>query len=802
MKQCSSEKSFSNHTISKINILILTLIFIFISYFIYPLSSEAASNPNYILIQLENTDALSLKNLNLCEIFSVHDAIANSSRYRAICNNYEMDKIIKSGIKYSIVASDAEKYFALNLNNYYKATQLQVLDSNFKYGSMAGNFTLDEIYQTFDSLLNVFSGFSKKEEIGSTCEKRKMYAYNFGVNNGKNPEILFVSLQHAREPLSVTILINFFCDLARKYKANDPEAVYLINRRSISVIPCANPDGYYFNQFNYPNGGGLWRKNRKKLNDTDYGVDLNRNYGPDENWNAPNPDGSSTDQKSDIYRGPSPFSEPENQALRDFVLKHKFRIAMNYHTYQNVLIYPYSYKRRETADSAVYRYLAAYLTNDTKYCFGVDSAQVGYAARGVLNDWLCMPDVNKEKTVAMTFEAGSSTDGFWPSPARIKPICDNFLKANYEIVWSAESNFHPYQVYTKYDPISRSALIICKMTNLGVYPNGELSSYSINSLTPEIKIINPKRVLKPLVSAEFQIDTFKVPLNYDLPNGGKYLFEIVINQENILRADTVELQLFKPDIVPLYTSPMEFKNWTGSPWGVQKDNIGTDTVLCDSPDSYYQSSANNFTQLEFPIKIVKPFPATLEFETHWSIERNYDVVYLEYKSSIDSNWKPLRSPRMALLTDGGNGSSQKYGTYGFHGNYPLWLKQEISLDSLNDGDYYIRFHLLSDKNNNYDGIFLKNVIYKTYYIIDKVSDSRLQCGFRIISQNGNYHIISENDDQISNIDIFNSLGERLISTNVNNQNYADIDSEQINETIFFIRIKTISGYYILKFIKI
>ena len=52
------------------------------------------------------------------------------------------------------------------------------------------------------------------------------------------------------------------------------------------------------------------------------GVDLNRNYGAF--WNG---SGSSPDEIDPLYRGPSPFSENETQALRDF-MQHTISILL------------------------------------------------------------------------------------------------------------------------------------------------------------------------------------------------------------------------------------------------------------------------------------------------------------------------------------------------------------------------------------------------------------------------------------------------------------------------------------------
>ncbi|OYD14027.1 hypothetical protein CH330_09475 [candidate division WOR-3 bacterium JGI_Cruoil_03_51_56] len=60
------------------------------------------------------------------------------------------------------------------------------------------------------------------------------------------------------------------------------------------------------------------------------GVDLNRNYGY--KWGYNN-QGSSNRPGSETYRGPSRFSEPATQIIRDLMNTHKIRTCLDYHTY-------------------------------------------------------------------------------------------------------------------------------------------------------------------------------------------------------------------------------------------------------------------------------------------------------------------------------------------------------------------------------------------------------------------------------------------------------------------------------------
>ena len=149
---------------------------------------------------------------------------------------------------------------------------------------------------------------------------------NPDVNEDK-PEILYTALHHAREPMGMMQMIYYMYYLLENY-GTDPEVTYLVNNREMYFIPVVNPDGYEYNRQTDPNGGGMWKKNRRKNDDGTYGVDLNRNYGPYIYWNAPN-GGSSINPATDLYRGASPFSESETSAIRDFLSKKNFKNATN-----------------------------------------------------------------------------------------------------------------------------------------------------------------------------------------------------------------------------------------------------------------------------------------------------------------------------------------------------------------------------------------------------------------------------------------------------------------------------------------
>jgi hypothetical protein len=118
------------------------------------------------------------------------------------------------------------------------------------------------------------------------------------------------------------------------------------------VIPVENPDGY---QYTFTTSR-LWRKNRRPNADGSFGVDPNRNYPAF--WGADDV-GSSPVPGTEIYRGTAPASEPETQAIMAFHAAHPPVLAISYHSYTDLVLYPYGFRYGELApDQTVFQALA------------------------------------------------------------------------------------------------------------------------------------------------------------------------------------------------------------------------------------------------------------------------------------------------------------------------------------------------------------------------------------------------------------------------------------------------------------
>ena len=163
----------------------------------------------------------------------------------------------------------------------------------------------------------------------------------------QRPSILIDGAHHARELTSVSQVMYTMIRLLHKYLNNDSEVKRILSISGIFFVPIVNQDGYSVISNTYATDGYLSEIRKNQRNDIqctiydNIGVDLNRNYGY--GWGADN-SGSSSRPCEEDYRGEYAFSEPETQAIRDFVVSHpQLKIALNFHAWGNLFVIPFNY---------------------------------------------------------------------------------------------------------------------------------------------------------------------------------------------------------------------------------------------------------------------------------------------------------------------------------------------------------------------------------------------------------------------------------------------------------------------------
>ena len=157
--------------------------------------------------------------------------------------------------------------------------------------------------------------------IGQTVQGREILVYEFGVGN---TNILMVCNVHGNEQ-TVGICTNTMNKISA-------DSSLLADTQRVFVIPALNVDGTVLFLAEEANGNfsQAARTNAK-------GIDINRNWG-------------GTFVKTDTS-GPSEFSEPESQALRDFALSIKPTVTLIYHAFDPGIIIAGGTGQNNSADA-------------------------------------------------------------------------------------------------------------------------------------------------------------------------------------------------------------------------------------------------------------------------------------------------------------------------------------------------------------------------------------------------------------------------------------------------------------------
>jgi hypothetical protein len=248
--------------------------------------------------------------------------------------------------------------------------------------------------------------------LGRTYQGRELIGLKLtqgarGERDGSRPAVLYSSLQHAREWISLEVnrrLLHYFID---QWRTNDKEIKRLLKTTELWFVIAANPDGY---QYTFDTER-LWRKNLRDNNGdgqitVNDGVDPNRNFN--EHWGYDN-EGSSPNPAEETYRGPAPASEPETRALAGLINRVKPRFQSNLHSYGQWLLYPQGWQvGTPDADNPLYVALGG--TDAKPAIAGFNpgqSADTLYVTNGETTDYAD----TSAGTVAFTPELGEGAPG-------------------------------------------------------------------------------------------------------------------------------------------------------------------------------------------------------------------------------------------------------------------------------------------------------------------------------------------------------------------------------------------------------
>jgi len=228
-----------------------------------------------------------------------------------------------------------------------------------------------------------YPSLAQLQSIGRTYENRDIWLIKLTSNNGAGKKTAFLDFGiHAREWISPATGAYIIDELLATYAAGG-DAKTILDSWELHIVPMLNPDGYAYSH----SRERMWRKNRKPVSSTAFGVDLNRNFGYQ--WNT---GGSSASPSSDTFHGGAPMSENEAKALQSYMTGKSWTTYVTFHSYGQWWFTNWGYT---TADPPSYALLkqkskigadAIQAVNGRKYTIG-SSAQLLYVASGGSEDW-------------------------------------------------------------------------------------------------------------------------------------------------------------------------------------------------------------------------------------------------------------------------------------------------------------------------------------------------------------------------------------------------------------------------------
>lgn len=240
--------------------------------------------------------------------------------------------------------------------------------------------------QDMRTLADRFPDIAELHEIGRSVENRPILALRLGERRGNTAKLAFLGCHHAREWLAVEVPYRL-AEFLLTESSTEPVPTWL-STTEIWVAPMVNPDGHEYTR----TVNRLWRKNRRPNRDGSVGVDPNRNYGY--MWGTLDVNTSSHTPSDDTYVGPRAFSEPETRAVRDLIGRELFAGIITYHSYSQLILYPWGYTNdpiADTGDHTRIKALADRMHSQIAGVHGADyvaeqSAQL-YPTAGDTTDW-------------------------------------------------------------------------------------------------------------------------------------------------------------------------------------------------------------------------------------------------------------------------------------------------------------------------------------------------------------------------------------------------------------------------------
>ena len=382
-----------------------------------PIDTARFDGDVVVRVLIRSAQDLLLVNQLSDDMWSHHIGVGGEADFRM--SQAGLDTLKKVGIPFRVMIPDLQNRIDAEQTRLAQPVEGLAWFSDFK-NLTAVNARLDEMVAAFPNLVSIVNAGTSVQ--GRTIRGIRISRYPAGT---ALPAFIFTGTMHAREWAS-TMTTMWIADQFVENNTIDPRIAAVLDSAEVFVFPVQNPDGY---EYTWATGGNrLWRKNRRLISGTTYGVDLNRNWGV--GWGG---SGSSGTTSSDTYRGTAAFSEPESVGMRDFVIAHPNLVGhIDFHSYGQLWLWPWSYTTTASPDQTALAAVgnpmknAIAAVNGKNYTAGPSGSTYGLTA-GCIDDWT----YGNQGLMAGTIEVrDTGTYGFVMPTSEIIPNAkENFAAA-------------------------------------------------------------------------------------------------------------------------------------------------------------------------------------------------------------------------------------------------------------------------------------------------------------------------------------------------------------------------------------
>ena len=427
--------------------------------------NEQSVDKNFVKVYIENQDDVdTISNLDL-DIWEV-----NRGYLIAMVYDKQIIELKEKGFVVEILYNSEREF----QESCFEPVQATSGVSYHSYSSLKTELqNIEYEYTNIAKVYDIGDSWEKTQEIADRDILAIKISDNVTTEEEDEPDILFMGGTHAREWISVEVPFYLAKYLVEHY-STDQKVKQLIDSREIWIVPLVNPDGLEYSRTDKR----LWRKNRRDNGDGTFGVDPNRNFGY--KWGQQGSSGNST---SITYRGTAPFSEPETQAIRYLVSAHDFSSSISYHSYSQLVLYPWGYTNDAPQHKVQLSKMAEDMADEVEKVHGKDytpeQASDLYIASGDSDDWL----YGVHNIAAFTIELRPKTmaeGGFVLPPDQIIPTWEeNKPAALYLIEWFQQLDIKspPIASFTYYpeNPIVNETITFNASNSTD--PDGTIENY-------------------------------------------------------------------------------------------------------------------------------------------------------------------------------------------------------------------------------------------------------------------------------------------------------------------------------------